>query len=63
MYVCVCKCVNEAELKEAIAAGNHTRRQLHDCLRGMGSQCGLCNPHVKQILSECLLKCRDHQQK
>lgn len=62
MYVCVCKSVNEKELRDSIAEGAHTRRQLYERLRGIGSQCGLCNNHVKQILSECLPNTHHHQQ-
>lgn len=51
MYICVCKAVTDQQIKLAIADGHCSRRQLHQCL-GVGSACGKCNPHIKQILNE-----------
>jgi bacterioferritin-associated ferredoxin len=51
MYICVCKAVNDKQIKSAIADGCCSRRQLSQCL-GVGSVCGKCMPYVKQILDE-----------
>lgn len=51
MYVCVCKAVTDKQVKSAIADGYCSRRHLHQCL-GIGSVCGKCSPHIKQLLNE-----------
>jgi bacterioferritin-associated ferredoxin len=50
MYVCVCKAVTDTQIKQAIDNGVCTRKQLFTCL-GVGSSCGKCNSHIKDILS------------
>ncbi len=49
MYVCVCKAVTDTQIKKAIDNGVCTRRQLFQCF-GVGSDCGKCNKHVKELL-------------
>ncbi|TAL50699.1 MAG: (2Fe-2S)-binding protein, partial [Methylovulum sp.] len=49
MYVCVCKAVTDTQIKNAIDKGVCTRRQLFQCF-GVGSDCGKCNKHVKELL-------------
>jgi bacterioferritin-associated ferredoxin len=55
MYVCVCKAVTDSQIKLAIDNGVCTRKQLFQCF-GVGSDCGKCNRHVKELLD-------DHRQK
>ena len=49
MYVCVCKAVTDAQIKRVINEGVSSRRELFKCL-GVGSDCGKCNPQVKELL-------------
>lgn len=49
MYVCVCKAVTDTQIKTAIDSGVCTRKQLFQCF-GVGSDCGKCNKHVKELL-------------
>ncbi|MDD5277092.1 MAG: (2Fe-2S)-binding protein [Methylovulum sp.] len=51
MYVCVCKAVTDTQIKNAIDKGVCTRRQLFQCF-GVGSDCGKCNRHVKELLDD-----------
>lgn len=51
MYVCVCKAVTDKQITTAINNGVCTRRQLFDCF-GVGSDCGKCNKHVKELLDQ-----------
>ncbi len=51
MYVCVCKAVTDRDIKTAINNGICTRRQLFECF-GVGSDCGKCNKHVKELLDQ-----------
>nr|WP_087147773.1 (2Fe-2S)-binding protein [Crenothrix polyspora] len=55
MYVCICKAVTDKQVKSAIAEGHCSRRQLNQCL-GVGSVCGKCSHHVKQLLNESRLE-------
>lgn len=48
MYVCICKSLNEKELKRVVESGCSTARQV--CQEtGAGSQCGKCK---KDIVNE-----------
>ncbi|WP_341325271.1 (2Fe-2S)-binding protein [Methylotuvimicrobium sp. KM2] len=51
MYVCVCKAITDKQIRSAIENGHCSRRHLNQCL-GVGSVCGKCSRHVKQILDE-----------
>lgn len=51
MYICVCKAVTDKQIKSAIENGHCSRKHLNQCL-GVGSVCGKCSRHVKQILDE-----------
>lgn len=51
MYVCVCKAVTDKQITTAINNGVCTRRQLFECF-GVGSDCGKCNKHVKELLDQ-----------
>lgn len=51
MYVCICKAVSDTQIKLAIEKGHCSRRELNKCL-GVGSICGKCSQHVKELLDE-----------
>jgi len=53
MYVCICKAVTDAQIKQAIENGACTRRALFNCL-GVGSDCGKCNSHIKEMIGDKL---------
>lgn len=55
MYVCVCKAVTDKQITNAILDGLCTRRQLFQCF-GVGSDCGKCNKHVKELLDQTRVK-------
>ncbi|RUO26318.1 (2Fe-2S)-binding protein [Aliidiomarina minuta] len=53
MYVCLCKAVTDKDIHRAVAQGAVSMR----CLRqenGVGSQCGRCTCHAKEVLDEAL---------
>jgi bacterioferritin-associated ferredoxin len=49
MYVCNCKGVTEAQIREAIGEGLCTRREIARCLR-VGTACGKCTPDLRLFL-------------
>lgn len=49
MYICICKAVTDAQIREAIHQGACTRRQLIECL-SVGRACGKCNGDVRALL-------------
>ncbi len=49
MYVCVCKAVNERRIKEAVAEGARSMRELRAQL-GVCSCCGKCGRHAREVL-------------
>lgn len=55
MYVCLCKAVTDKAIKQKIAEGANTMRELKSCL-GVGSQCGKCTCQASQILHNELTK-------
>ncbi|MDX1536197.1 bacterioferritin-associated ferredoxin [Arsukibacterium sp.] len=59
MYVCLCKAVSDKAIKQNIANGACTMRDLKANL-GVGSQCGKCVSQASAILHNELVKqCRD----
>ena len=53
MYICLCKAVTDKDIHRAVSNGTSTMR----CLRqqnGVGSQCGRCVGHAKEVLGEAL---------
>ena len=53
MYICLCKAVTDKDIHRAVNNGAATMR----CLRqqnGVGSQCGRCVGHAKEVLGEAL---------
>ena len=52
MYVCVCRAVSDRKIRQAVAAGACSVRELKDGL-GVGSVCGRCVPEARQLIAEC----------
>ena len=52
MYVCVCRAVSDRKIRQAVAAGACSVRELKDGL-GVGSMCGRCVPEARQLIVEC----------
>lgn len=55
MFVCICKAVSDKAIKQAIADGAASMRDLKAQL-GVGSQCGKCVCQAQQILHNELVK-------
>ncbi|TPE48908.1 bacterioferritin [Maribrevibacterium harenarium] len=55
MYVCICYSVKEKDIKQSVAQGAHSMRDLYTELE-LGRQCGKCCQTAKQILNEELAK-------
>ncbi len=54
MYVCICKAVTDTQIHEAVAQGSCcTMRDLRNCF-GVGTQCGRCALHARDVLNEAL---------
>ncbi|WP_417598004.1 (2Fe-2S)-binding protein [Oceanospirillum sp.] len=53
MYVCVCAGVTDVQIREAIAAGDHSLKALRDSL-GIAHNCGMCVKDTRQIMDETL---------
>ncbi|MBU2114864.1 MAG: bacterioferritin-associated ferredoxin, partial [Gammaproteobacteria bacterium] len=49
MYVCLCKAVTDKTIKQKVAEGVSSMRELKMCT-GVGSQCGKCTCQAQQIL-------------
>ena len=55
MYVCLCKAVTDKTIKQKVAEGVSTMRELKMCT-GVGSQCGKCVCQAQQILHNELVR-------
>ncbi|RJG07106.1 regulatory or redox protein complexing with Bfr, in iron storage and mobility [Noviherbaspirillum cavernae] len=53
MIVCICNNVSERKIRQAVDGGMTSMPQLRDCL-SVGTCCGKCHPHAKQVLRECV---------
>ncbi|HUP91404.1 MAG TPA: bacterioferritin-associated ferredoxin [Solimonas sp.] len=53
MIVCVCKAVSEKRIRAAASDGVTTLRELTREL-GVGTCCGKCVPHAREVLMETL---------
>ncbi len=53
MYVCVCKAVSDKTIRQKVAEGLGSMRELKQCL-GVGSQCGKCTQTAQQVLNQSL---------
>lgn len=59
MYVCLCKAVTDKAIKQKVAQGVTTVRELKMCT-GLGSQCGKCVCQAQQILHNELVRHADN---
>ena len=55
MYVCVCNAVTERQIREAVAGGARTLKDLRREL-GVGSECGRCTSCARACLHEAYTK-------
>jgi bacterioferritin-associated ferredoxin len=53
MFVCICRAVTDRQIRNAIAGGARSMRELREKL-GVCSDCGKCGPCAKEMLSEQL---------
>ncbi|CAH1905109.1 bacterioferritin-associated ferredoxin (modular protein) [Candidatus Nitrotoga sp. HW29] len=53
MYICICKGITDSAIRDAVCQGACRMRDLKTCL-GVGTQCGKCACHAKQVLNEVL---------
>lgn len=58
MYVCLCKAVTDKAIKQKVAEGVCSMRELKSCL-GVASQCGKCSCQAQQILHNELIRISD----
>ncbi|GAB2923681.1 bacterioferritin-associated ferredoxin [Rheinheimera gaetbuli] len=59
MYVCLCKAVTDKTIKQKVAEGVASMRELKMCT-GVGSQCGKCTCQAQQILHNELVRLSDN---
>ncbi|WP_419569462.1 bacterioferritin-associated ferredoxin [Rheinheimera sp.] len=55
MYVCLCKAVTDKAIRQQVAEGATSMREIRKQL-GVGSQCGQCVCEANQVFSEALSK-------
>lgn len=53
MFVCLCKCVTDCQIREAVCEGACTMREIGARL-GVATQCGRCAQHAHRVLQESL---------
>lgn len=51
MYVCLCRGITDQDIKEAMANGASTFREVRDAL-DLGTCCGRCAPEARSIIDE-----------
>ena len=51
MYICICKGVNEKQIRQAVSEGDCSMQKLK-CRTGLGSQCGLCRKETRTLLAQ-----------
>ncbi len=51
MYVCLCRGITDQAIKDAIANGAESYREVRDLL-DLGTCCGRCAPEAKMIISD-----------
>lgn len=51
MYVCLCHGVTDGQIREAVAQGTRSMRELRREL-GLCGSCGRCGPHAREVLTE-----------
>lgn len=53
MYICLCKGVTDHQIKQAVANGAHSIKQVRKEL-GVASQCCKCLPDARAVINEQL---------
>lgn len=53
MYVCICNAVTERQIRQAVAEGAGSMRELQLRLK-VAATCGTCAPCARDCLRECL---------
>ena len=51
MYVCLCRGITDQDIKDAIANGAESYREIRDLL-DLGTCCGRCAPEARAIISD-----------
>ncbi|WP_286833515.1 MULTISPECIES: bacterioferritin-associated ferredoxin [Acinetobacter] len=51
MYVCLCRGITDQDIKEAIANGAESYREVREML-DLGTCCGRCAPEARMIISD-----------
>lgn len=59
MYVCLCKAVTDSQIREAVAQGAGSMKDLANEL-GVATQCGKCGCDARELLRYCLDELPDH---
>lgn len=55
MYVCLCRGITDQDIKDSIANGSETFRDIREEL-DVGTCCGRCVPETRQLIDEELHK-------
>ena len=59
MYVCICNAVTDRQIKKAVQEGHGTFEKIQQLL-GVGTCCGKCEPHAKEVILEVKIdKCKN----
>ncbi len=51
MYVCLCRGITDQDIKDAVANGAESYREVRDLL-DLGTCCGRCSPEARAIISD-----------
>jgi len=51
VYVCLCRCVTDKQIRQAVDEGAYRVRDLRQEL-GVAAKCGKCAPHALELLRE-----------
>lgn len=51
MYVCLCRGITDQDIKDAVANGAESYREIRDLL-DLGTRCGRCAPEARAIISD-----------
>ena len=51
MYVCLCRGITDQDIKDAVANGAVSYREISDLL-DLGTCCGRCAPEARAIISD-----------
>ena len=51
MYVCLCRGITDQDIKEAVANGADSYREIRDMF-DLGTCCGRCAPETRAIISD-----------